>query len=186
MKTFVLLILTFSSSSLTAQSSKTNSYSLHTGASAITLNRFYTYKVLTVNFSIERQTELLGLKSRYFFQTNTNRILSVYDKRNDFSTQGWEVGLSVGFEISIFQNEQMDFYMGTSIGPALINASHSRQKEGFVVNEEAHLGLSISIFSGSSLIFQTGYRHLSNANWNTLNGGIDTWNICVGLRYYER
>lgn len=86
-------------------------------------------------------------------------------------------------DFMLVETESVRFYFGGSIGMVHVNASHARQKTGFLFNEEAHIGFETPISDQFALVLRTGYRHLSNANWRTLNGGVDIWHTAVGMRF---
>lgn len=178
---FVLGFLVLVGGHLMAQENGKSS-SIQVGESVFTLNRFYNYRVRTFSYAQEWKIVFLGFKSRFYVQPQVNRIYHIDDNRTNLLTEGWEAGISPGLEFELVDNEHISLYFGGAIGPHYVSASHSRQKTGFLLSEWAHVSLGVKLSDKTSFLVNTGYRHLSNANWKTLNGGVDTWHLRFGLR----
>ena len=100
------------------------------------------------------------------------------------SNRPWdlEFGANLGFRTYWKINEQFYFYQMLGSGPHFITADVRRQAKGFIFSDNAALGVFSSLKkNGLFLNTQVRWRHISNAGLKDPNGGIDSWNVLLGV-----
>ena len=67
-------------------------------------------------------------------------------------------------------------------GPHFITADVKRQAKGFIFSDNAALGFMKSLEKKALFLnFQMRWRHISNAGLKDPNGGVDSWNVLIGI-----
>ena len=93
-----------------------------------------------------------------------------------------EFGTNLGLRNYIRINQNFLLYQMLGSGPHFISAEVSRQANGFIFSDNLAIGSFIRLNSKDLFLnLQFRIRHLSNAGLQSPNGGIDTWNVLVGL-----
>lgn len=97
---------------------------------------------------------------------------------------GYEVGLNVGFLVRRKFNEGGNsWYLCISAGPHYVTGAPRRQVPGFIFSDNLLTGLQFRIRPGLYFDARLGGRHISNANLNTPNGGVNTLFFSFGLNW---
>lgn len=93
---------------------------------------------------------------------------------------GFEVGMSAGFLFRHFiQQNSSGFTISISSGPHYTSGTPDRQREGFLFATSVFVGAFTKVTSRISLQARYGFRHISNANLQQPNGGVNQmiWNV---------
>lgn len=92
----------------------------------------------------------------------------------------FEFGANLGLEYRLNFNEKTALIGAIGAGPHYITAETPRQVNGFIFSDNFTLGLKQSVGSNTDLHLRTRFRHISNANLNKPNKGIDSWFLIFG------
>ena len=93
-----------------------------------------------------------------------------------------EFGANLGIRNYIKANDGLYFYQMLGSGPHYISAEVKRQANGFIFSDNLAIGAYTRVNKkGLFLNLQFRIRHLSNAELKQPNGGINMWNVLIGL-----
>jgi hypothetical protein len=119
----------------------------------------------------------------YFFVTpdETDYLAkrALFTQRRTFT----EYVLNIGFLVRKPLYHKLDSYLLISIGPSIINKASERLAKGFAFSDNLAIGLNYDIQQHITLDFRGVIRHVSNADLQLPNGGYNTANFEIGLRY---
>jgi hypothetical protein len=98
----------------------------------------------------------------------------------------YEFGTNLGLRNYIRINPNFYFYQMIGSGPHYISATVERQAQGYIFSDNLAIG-SYSRINKKSLFLNLQFRlrHISNAGLKRPNGGINTFNILVGLAKFK-
>jgi len=145
------------------------------------------------NIDIDRDYELHLFQFQYYWsffryknfgaealgqpQVNFGRIRSNQGSRNSI-----ELGLNIGLLLRYnLWKEKMSIYGLLSSGPHFISQTPSRQANNFIFSDNFMGGINYEIKPLLFLDFRVGKRHTSNLNFQSPNGGINTFIINIGI-----
>ena len=101
------------------------------------------------------------------------------------STKGgsfdYEYGLNLGIRNYIKINEGFYLYQMLGSGPHYISAEVVRQASGFIFSDNFAVGTFLRLNKNLFLNLQYVQRHISNANLKAPNGGINFYNVVLGV-----
>jgi hypothetical protein len=100
------------------------------------------------------------------------------------SNRPWDIefGTNLGIRTYWKINNGFYFYQMLGSGPHFITADVKRQAKGFIFSDNAALGFMRSLEKKNLFInMQLRWRHISNAGLKDPNGGVDSWNVFVGI-----
>jgi hypothetical protein len=92
-----------------------------------------------------------------------------------------EFGANLGIRNYIRVNNGFFLYQMLGSGPHYISADVRRQANGFIFSDNLAAGSFVHVGGAMFLNLQFRIRHLSNAELKQPNGGINMWNVLVGL-----
>lgn len=127
----------------------------------------------------------------YFIQPQLNFAEyreGLFTSLNPATKTSWETGINAGLIVykSFFTTafaEKAVAYLLVSSGPHYVSSTPSRQSKGFIFSDNWRFGLRIPVRKNLSLDLRGGRRHISNANLNPPNGGINNKVAGLGLSY---
>ena len=94
----------------------------------------------------------------------------------------FEFGANLGIRNYIRVNDGLFFYQMLGSGPHYISAVVKRQANGFIFSDNLAFGAFTRLTKRNLFLhLQFRIRHLSNAELKQPNGGINAWNVLVGL-----
>jgi len=98
-----------------------------------------------------------------------------------------EFGTNIGIRNYIELSPGLFFYQMLGTGPHFISARLSRQARGFLFSDNLALGVLKQIRKQNPLFInvQLRQRHLSNGSLRHPNGGIDNFNILLGISKFR-
>lgn len=94
-----------------------------------------------------------------------------------------EFGLNLGIRNYVRIGEAFYFYQMLGSGPHYISAHLQRQARGFIFSDNLALGSLIRLGGNGFLNLQAGVRHISNANIQIPNRGVNSY---VGMIGYSK
>lgn len=95
-----------------------------------------------------------------------------------------EFGTNMGIRNYIKINDGLFFYQMLGSGPHYITAVVKRQANGFIFSDNLAVGAFTRLTRKNLFLnLQFRIRHLSNAELKNPNGGINTWNVLIGLSH---
>jgi hypothetical protein len=103
------------------------------------------------------------------------------------NTWDFEYGVNLGIRNYIKISEKLYLYQMLGSGPHYMSAHLDRQANGFIFSDNLAIGsfINFPVFKEhkdvSFLNIQFGIRHISNANLELPNRGINSYNIMLGL-----
>lgn len=113
-----------------------------------------------------------------FFEPQVNPVVLRNDK-----TAIWEFefGVNIGFQHSYPLTKQLFISTFISTGPQYFSAKTSRQAPGFLFND--NFGMGIYYYVKNNIAVHLGFRlrHMSNAQIQMPNSGINTFNFMIGV-----
>jgi len=106
-------------------------------------------------------------------------------KANETSTttvNSIEFGINVGllFRLNLFK-DYLSVYSLIGSGPHFISSTPDRQANGFIFSDNFFMGINLRVSDNLFLDLRSGKRHASNLNFNSPNGGINTFLINFGI-----
>ncbi len=97
-------------------------------------------------------------------------------------TNGFEFGLNGGILIRRYiLADLLSLYAFISTGPHYVSGSPQRQSNGFIFSDNGFIGINIRMRKNIYLDVRTGFRHISNANLNKPNGGVNNLVFSAGF-----
>lgn len=109
-----------------------------------------------------------------------------YRERNHhhYSLRGYEYGINFGVLMRkrLYQ-EKVSYYVGLSLGPHYVSGAPTRQVPGFIFSDNFFIGLSAQLFDKVYLDVRPCFRHISNANLEKPNKGINSLILNGGLYF---
>jgi hypothetical protein len=97
-------------------------------------------------------------------------------------TLDYEYGLNLGIRNYIKINDGFYLYQMLGSGPHYISAEVVRQANGFIFSDNLAVGTFLRLNKKNLFLnFQYVQRHISNANLKAPNGGINFYNVVIGL-----
>lgn len=97
---------------------------------------------------------------------------------------GREFGLNAGIlGRRIFSEGRYSIYLCLSAGPHYVSGAPRRQSSGFIFSDNLFAGLQAQIKRGCYLDVRIGGRHISNANLETPNGGVNSLFGSLGFNW---
>ncbi|HEY0897192.1 MAG TPA: acyloxyacyl hydrolase [Sphingobacteriaceae bacterium] len=127
----------------------------------------------------------------YFIQPQFNSVRyreGLLTNAHPATINSWETGVNAGlivykaFYKTAYSERGVAYFLASS-GPHYVSAAPSRQSNGFIFSDNWRFGVRIPVHKGLSLDLRGGRRHISNANLNPPNGGINNKIAGIGLRY---
>ncbi len=96
---------------------------------------------------------------------------------------GFECGLNVGVVMRKTLSDLLSVYLIISSGPHYVSGVPERQSPGFLFSDNIFAGAKVKL--GDDLYFdlRPGFRHISNANLQKPNGGVNTLVFNFGLEF---
>lgn len=127
----------------------------------------------------------------YFIQPQLNFVRfkeGLLSTVNPATVNSWETGVNAGLIVyksfyTTAMSEKAVAYFLISSGPHYVSSTPSRQSKGFIFSDNWRFGVRIPVHKSLSLDLRGGRRHISNANLNPPNGGINNKVAGLGLRY---
>ncbi len=98
-----------------------------------------------------------------------------------FTKLYFEIGIGVGLENRFIISPSLSAFTHVIIGPSYFSTHTIRQSYGFIFSDNAGLGLTYSMGNQWAIQGEWRIRHLSNANLNMPNQGVNTNNFLVGI-----
>ena len=114
----------------------------------------------------------------WYAQPQFNLVKAHTTPKNAFDT---EFGLNLGIRNYIRINPGFYFYQMLGSGPHYISADLERQATGFIFSDNLMLGSLIRLKKQVFLNLQFGVRHISNANINLPNRGVNSVIFMAGI-----
>jgi hypothetical protein len=114
----------------------------------------------------------------WYAQPQFNLVKATNTPKNAFDS---EFGLNLGIRNYIRVNPGFYFYQMLGSGPHYISADLERQATGFIFSDNLMLGSLIRLKKQVFLNLQFGIRHISNANINLPNRGVNSLIFMVGI-----
>ena len=102
-----------------------------------------------------------------------------YARTNEGANIEAGVNLNLSIEREMGKGMFLSFAMGT--GPHMIATATLRQVKGYLFSDQWYLRLRGPMSSSTSFHILFGVRHLSNANFDLPNGGINNFMVGVGV-----
>jgi hypothetical protein len=93
----------------------------------------------------------------------------------------FEFGTNLGIRHFTRINPGFYLYQMLGSGPHYISANVERQAKGYIFSDNLAIGAYTRIKNATFLNLQFRLRHISNANLKQPNGGINTFNVLIGL-----
>jgi hypothetical protein len=95
---------------------------------------------------------------------------------------GYEYGLNGGFIYRRNYNDnKISIYALISSGPHFVSGTPSRQANGFIFSDNFNAGINIKTYKNLYLDIRPGFRHISNANTHSPNGGVNSMTMNIGF-----
>lgn len=104
---------------------------------------------------------------------------ALFTQRRTFTEYVFNIGFLVRKPIF----HKLNGYALLSVGPSIINKESERLAKGFAFSDNFALGLNYDVLHHITLDLRAVLRHVSNADLQLPNGGYNTLNFEVGLRY---
>jgi hypothetical protein len=96
--------------------------------------------------------------------------------------KNWEGGINLGLEYFYPLNANTAVCAAIGTGPHFLGLRTAMQARGFIFSDNFSAGIRHRIGqSGTSLDFKCRFRHISNANLQKPNLGIDNWFLMAGI-----
>lgn len=104
---------------------------------------------------------------------------------NDHSpqlTRGYEWGINGGFMFRWkFMQDVLNLYLLISTGPHYVSHTPERQSTGYIFSDNFFAGIQFQLTNGWYIDFRPGFRHISNANLQKPNGGVNSVIYNLGI-----
>ena len=95
-----------------------------------------------------------------------------------------EFGVGVGLKYMHPITDEISAYIFGSVGPHYITVQTTDQANGFIFSDTIGAGLSFFLTGRTSVNLEYRFRHMSNADIEEPNGGIDTHFATIGYYVY--
>ncbi len=147
------------------------------------LNINYDYRVTFFQFQYFRS---LVRKSKWgldvVVQPQFNLMRYRFSTAEPALKNGIEYGLNAGALIRYNLNEgKQSLFLSISAGPHYVSGAPRRQSSGFIFSDNLFIGLQTRLKANLYADIRVGGRHISNANLETPNGGVNTLFFSAGL-----
>lgn len=96
---------------------------------------------------------------------------------------GLEFGVNVGSFLEYNLNSKTSGYVGLGLGPHYISKSLERQAPGFIFSDNIYVGIRWQLDTHLHMDSRINFRHISNANLQQPNGGINNIILSLGVIY---
>lgn len=96
----------------------------------------------------------------------------------------FETGVNLGIAYEYYIPNTAILFLGAGVGPHYINIETSKQANGFIFSDNFFAGVHQIISKEWLLTYQVKFRHISNANIQQPNGGIDNLFVGMGISYF--
>lgn len=151
----------------------------------LVLKANYEYKV--VLFQIQYYYALLK-KDKWGIDMILQPQYNVTKYKYETSDPEYRIGFEYGINLGVLFRmnccgDLLSYYTIISAGPHYISGSIKRQAAGFIFSDNLSIGLNIKLIEDIYLDVRAGYRHLSNANLNQPNIGIDSIILSSGFLF---
>lgn len=94
----------------------------------------------------------------------------------------WETGLNVGLLArKNFKDDLLSIYALISAGPHYVSGAPDRQVPGFTFSDNFMGGVNVRMFQQTYFDLRFGVRHVSNANLQYPNGGVNNFILNIGF-----
>jgi len=103
----------------------------------------------------------------------------VFNPETDF-----EFGLGIGLQYQYPFSDRLSFYALGSMGPHYISVVTRKQENGFIFADTLGAGLYFHLTGRSALNVGYRFRHMSNADFNKPNGGIESHFGVIGYSVF--
>jgi hypothetical protein len=135
-----------------------------------------------VNPFKKKEDNFPGMLNIFFEpQINPVKVLNAFHN-------AWEIefGLNAGIQHTYHLYKNIYVYELISSGPHFISVHTGYQARGFIFSD--NMGTGIYLFTGKTTAINLGFRirHLSNANTEIPNHGINTYNFYFGISHILR
>ena len=107
------------------------------------------------------------------------QINPVFDRETDI-----EFGVCLGLKYMSPLTDSIAAYLFGSVGPHYISVKTSDQTNGFIFSDTIGAGLSFFVTGNSAINVEYRWRHMSNADMEKPNGGIDTHFGTIGYSLF--
>lgn len=99
-------------------------------------------------------------------------------------TRGYEFGINGGFMFrwKLWQ-EAFNLYFLISSGPHFVSHAPERQSTGYIFSDNFFVGIQIKLAPKLYFDFRPGFRHISNAELQFPNGGVNSIIYNAGVVY---
>jgi hypothetical protein len=175
---FIGFILLFSLESF-GQSWK--SVGLHLGIPIIheTLTEGRKYKPFQLLFYYNFANLLKGKKNDLFVYLEPQLVWVHFSPKGK---KEWEFGANLGLEYRHHLGENSSLSAAIGSGPHYITVETRQQARGFIFSDNFTAGFHRKLGnSGLNLDLKCRFRHISNANLEQPNKGIDSWFVIAGV-----
>lgn len=99
-----------------------------------------------------------------------------------YTQKGYEYGINFGVLMRrYFYNDIASYYVGLSLGPHYVSGTPNRQVPGFIFSDNLFVGISAKILDNVYIDVRPGFRHISNANLEKPNKGVNSLIINGGI-----
>lgn len=126
------------------------------------------------SFRIPHKKDFLA----WYAQPQFNLVKASTTPENSFDI---EFGLNLGLRNYIRINENLYLYQMLGSGPHYISAKLDRQASGFIFSDNLAIGSFIRTGKHRFLNALFGIRHISNANLELPNKGVNAWFLMLGF-----
>ncbi|TAG53006.1 MAG: acyloxyacyl hydrolase [Cytophagales bacterium] len=121
-------------------------------------------------------------KFTLYFEPQFNPVL-VENYSKNLVEQKFEFGLNIGFKQTVRIYKNLFAFIHGGVGPHFHNSVTRKQFKGFLFSDNFGLGLSYKISENKLINLGFRLRHLSNANLEMPNSGINTYNYHFGMSW---
>lgn len=113
-------------------------------------------------------------------QYNLTKFRHIDNIANEIN--GYEFGVNAGVLIRrVLLGEVLYLYGLISSGPHYVSGTPERQADGFIFSDNFLLGLNVKLLENLFFDFRSGFRHISNAELNHTNGGVNDLVLSGGV-----
>ena len=93
----------------------------------------------------------------------------------------FEMGVNLGIQYSFWETDKRKWAVALGVGPHYLSLETSLQRKGFLFSDNIELGYYQLLSERMGIQLKTRFRHLSNANLQQPNLGIDNLFVMVGV-----
>ena len=127
-----------------------------------------------LNF-IKKPSNETGLLFRWYLEPQVNPVF-LREKLSEY-----EFGVNAGLRLDYLFPGGWGIYAVAGVGPHYISVETERQAKGFIFSDNGGIGLYKNIFGKWNITAECRVRHISNANLQSPNDGINNLFPVVGI-----